>query len=70
MALNTHNIPFVLLKGQGLAQLYFNPLGCQLGDLDIYVCTEYYNKTQTLFSANGWLVGNGKHEDMKHLLFN
>ena len=47
--LDNNNIPFVLLKGQGIANNYPNPYLRQCGDIDLYVGEENYENAYDVF---------------------
>lgn len=58
----------VLLKGQGLAQNYPDPLKRNCGDIDLYVGSKNYRQTCRLLAQWGML--QGKHEEsIQHLHF-
>lgn len=67
-ALERNNIKAVLLKGQGLAQLYDNPLHRNPGDIDLYVGSDNYEAAKQVLRNRGWL-DDSVHEDLKHLTF-
>lgn len=48
-----HGIVATLMKGQGVALNYPNPLRRQCGDIDIYVGSDAYNKTNELMESLG-----------------
>lgn len=51
--LNNQDITAALMKGQGVALYYPNPLRRQCGDIDIYVGSEAYDKTNLLMESLG-----------------
>ncbi|MEA4917640.1 nucleotidyltransferase family protein [Proteiniphilum sp.] len=58
----------VLLKGQGVARNYPNPLRRQCGDIDLYVGEEDYEKACRI--VDGWGNVSGKEsESLKHAHF-
>ena len=67
-AMNKENIHSVLLKGQGVAQNYLNPLRRQCGDIDLYVGKENGSKAMYLLinlgaqPENKTKIKNAKHE--------
>ena len=66
--LSAAGIRSVLLKGQGLAALYPNPLRRQCGDIDLYVGEENYRKAAEII--RGWSeVCEGSAEKDKHIGF-
>ena len=59
-------IPFVVLKGFAAAMYYPDPMLRQLGDIDLIVTPEAFNKAYALMAANGYtspdpMEGNGRH---------
>ena len=69
-ALNTENIPSVLLKGQGVAQNYRNPESRMCGDIDLYVGITGYKRACEIISNlnNNKLDGiEAKHHMHLHL---
>lgn len=58
----------VLLKGQGMAYHYPNPLRRRCGDIDLYLGREGYRKARALVKARG-LLDAGSKESAKHLTF-
>ena len=66
--LSAAGIRSVLLKGQGLAALYPNPLRRQCGDIDLYVGEENYRKAAEII--RGWSeVHDEMPETSKHIGF-
>lgn len=63
--LNAAGINSILLKGQGCASFYSNPLYRSPGDIDLLVGKENFYKAQECL-ANAGLVGDWIHEDMVH----
>lgn len=58
------SVPFVLLKGQGVAREYANPFHRQCGDIDAFVGQEYMDRADAALLADG---GKYSHEtDKKH----
>lgn len=49
--LQTHAIPHVLLKGQGLASLYPHPLRRQCGDIDLFFKDSDFQSSKILFKT-------------------
>lgn len=67
--LAAEGIRSVLLKGQGNAVLYRNPLHRQCGDIDLYVGAANYEKAVGII--RGWKeISNEKPESVKHVGFN
>jgi len=64
---HAHHIPVVLLKGQGIAQFYPNPLRRQCGDIDVYLGPEHYQEANALLAADGG--EKGAEESIKHMTF-
>lgn len=62
--LTRRGIPHVLLKGQGVASLYPNPLHRVSGDIDLYVPMEYYQEVNRGMLAYG---GVRSHETRHHV---
>lgn len=58
----------VLLKGQGIAQCYRNPLRRQCGDIDLYIGAGDYERA-TRFAESAGLIGGRRLESEKHLHF-
>ena len=48
----------ILLKGQGMARYYPNPLRRQCGDIDLYIGMEDYDKACELVETWGIVSGN------------
>lgn len=61
-----HDIPSLLLKGQGIAQEYLSPESRQCGDIDLYVGPEYYKKACDLVMG---MEIDTPHEGIKHKEF-
>lgn len=58
------NIPYALMKGQGVASLYPHPLHRVSGDIDLYVPMEYYHTVNKGMMAYG---GKRSHETRMHV---
>lgn len=54
--LKKENIRAILLKGQGISQLYPNPLRRQCGDIDLLIEEDQIERTRVLFENWGCLV--------------
>lgn len=66
--LSAEGIRSVLLKGQGLAALYRNPLHRQCGDIDLYVGEENYRKAADIIRQ--WPeIHRELPENTKHITF-
>lgn len=65
--LRQNGVDPILLKGQGVAQNYLNPLHRHCGDIDFYVGQKDYNKANQLLSQEGT---RGGEELYKHADFN
>lgn len=65
--LEQNNIPHVLLKGQGVASFYPNPLHRVSGDIDLYVPIAHYNTANTMLLSYG---GIRSHETRHHIDYN
>ena len=52
--LHDNDINPILLKGQGIAQYYRNPLHRSCGDIDIYIGKKNYEKVNELLSQEGF----------------
>lgn len=50
---NKHDISSRLMKGQGCAILYPNPLHRQSGDIDLFVGSQHYEHAKSLIKAKG-----------------
>lgn len=63
--LDRRNIPYALLKGQGVASFYPNPRHRVSGDIDLYVPKEYYMEVNRGMLAFGGVRGeeNRHHVD-------
>lgn len=48
----------ILLKGQGVAQNYIQPLHRQCGDIDIYILEEHFHKAISYFESIGCKLNN------------
>lgn len=59
-----HDIFATLMKGQGVALNYPNPLRRQCGDIDVYVGEDAYNKTNKLLESLGAKVVG--EDSLKH----
>lgn len=66
--LEEEGIRSVLLKGQGLALNYPDPMKRTCGDIDLYVGTHHYRKTCKLLQKWGMLKGEYQ-ESIQHLHF-
>ena len=62
--LERRNIPYALMKGQGVASLYPHPLHRVSGDIDLYVPMEYYHTVNKGMMAYG---GKRLHETRMHV---
>lgn len=62
--LTRRSIPYVLMKGQGVASLYPQPLHRVSGDIDLYVPMEYYHTVNKGMMAYG---GKRSHETRMHI---
>ena len=58
------DMPYVLMKGQGIASLYPHPLHRVSGDIDLYVPMEYYHTVNKGMMAYG---GKRSHETRMHV---
>ena len=56
--LQSKGIRAILLKGQGVAQNYLNPLHRQCGDIDLYIPEEHFNQALEHFASLGCEVEN------------
>lgn len=63
--LRDHGIRPILLKGQGVAQLYSNPFLRQCGDIDLYIGPENYGKARALIEYH-YGKDPRNHESLKH----
>ena len=61
--LDSHDIPSVLFKGQGIALNYPNPLTRQCGDIDMYVGERNFEKTLRILKPDS----DGKASNYKHI---
>lgn len=63
--LEEEDIPSVLIKGQGIARSYRNPLLRQCGDVDLLVGSRNYEKIPQTLSKHGYTIARqgGKHTD-------
>lgn len=52
-ALNAEGVPSILLKGQGVAQNYRNPMSRMCGDIDLYIGSENMEKAGAIISNLG-----------------
>lgn len=61
--LDSADIPFVILKGNASAISYSDPTCRMMGDIDILVPQELYEKTKDILSSAGYEKGydNGRH---------
>lgn len=67
---DVENIRAVLLKGQGNAQMYINPLRRQCGDIDLYVGRHNYQRVCNLIHQWGLSTNeDDESESEKHLHF-
>lgn len=65
-----NNIPFVLLKGQGIATAYPNPDHRQPGDIDVYIGPDNYKKANNLLQDNGAVRNHKEDVNDKHCNLN
>ncbi len=63
--LDRSKIPYVILKGQGVAQNYPNPVRRQCGDIDLFVGEENYDYVNKLFKSLGAKTKEGE-EMIRH----
>lgn len=56
--LTQNNIPYVILKGAAAAMLYPNSFSRAMGDIDFLVPHEYFERTKTLLTENGYKIGH------------
>lgn len=63
--LNSEGISSILLKGQGCAYYYPNPMYRNSGDIDLFVGKDNFYKSHECLKKAG-LVGNWIHEDIMH----
>lgn len=67
--LQSEGIHPILLKGQGVAQNYPNPVRRQCGDIDLFIGTENYNRSSELLKKWGIIpeieIGTYKHYHFK-----
>ena len=68
-ALNAHNIPHILLKGQGVAQNYAHPTSRTCGDIDLYVGEKNYTKANIIIKAISDHPEKKAEESIKHASF-
>ena len=66
---NSANIPFILLKGQGIASCYNRPNHRQPGDIDVYIGKEKYECANKLLSENGAVSMHLENLKDKHRCF-
>ncbi|MEA5127405.1 MAG: nucleotidyltransferase family protein [Proteiniphilum sp.] len=66
--LQSENIHPILLKGQGVAQNYPNPMHRQCGDIDLYIGKKDYRRACELAVEKG-IVSNDTLESHKHFYF-
>ena len=59
------NIPYALMKGQGVASLYPNPLHRVSGDIDLYVPKQYYKEVNNVIKVYG---GKKCYENRHHIV--
>ena len=62
--LRKHDIYALLMKGQGIAQCYEKPLWRSCGDVDLYLCSENYEKAKAFLIPMALHIGN---EDKRRL---
>lgn len=67
-ALQQAGIPSVLLKGQGVARLYPNPLLRECGDIDLYVGPEHIDEAVRILAALPEARTDGKLHGKHYLL--
>ena len=65
--LNQRAIPYILMKGQGVATHYPNPAHRTCGDIDLYVPKEYLNNVHRGLMAFG---ATRDHENVHHVCYN
>ena len=65
-ALHSRNIPYLLLKGQGVAAFYPNPKHRMCGDIDLYVPREHLQEVHRGLIAFG---ANRDHENVHHVCY-
>ena len=64
--LHSRNIPYLLLKGQGVAAFYPNPQHRMCGDIDLYVPKEYLQEVHRGLMAFG---ATRDHENVHHVCY-
>lgn len=62
-------IDFILLKGQGVASAYPNPMHRQPGDIDVYVGRENYRAANTALEEDGGIASHKESLNDKHRHF-
>lgn len=60
--LKEHNIPHLILKGEGSAAYYPKPQLRTLGDVDFWVGTEDFDTVHNLFQSLGYRFDEGQHD--------
>ena len=65
-ALHSRDIPYLLLKGQGVAAFYPNPQHRMCGDIDLYVPREYLQEVHRGLMAFG---ATRDHENVHHVCY-
>lgn len=68
LLLQAEGISSVLLKGQGVARNYPDPLRRTCGDIDLYVGANHYERVCTLCYEKG-MLGESAAESIQHLHF-
>lgn len=68
--LQSKGIRAILLKGQGVAQNYLNPLHRQCGDIDLYIPEEHFNQALEHFGSLGCKVENNPKSYHAETAFN
>lgn len=65
--LDAEQIPFVILKGAAAAISYPNPIQRTMGDVDLLVPPDQFEKAKTLMASSGYVVRYGDNEDGRHI---
>ncbi len=65
--LEVKNIPYVLLKGQGVATYYKNPLHRTPGDIDLYIPKRFYSEANECMKAFGGIRGDESRHHIDYI---
>ncbi|MCR5060093.1 MAG: nucleotidyltransferase family protein [Saccharofermentans sp.] len=67
--LSRNNIPAVILKGAAAAVYYPSPSRRSMGDIDLLVPQDLYDKAEELLKTSGYIMVHDRSENPRHSMF-